>query len=37
MLKLVVALTYRYDYKLIIYSLWIESLLMEVDNNRYSE
>ena len=37
MLKLVVALTYRWYHKLIIYSLWIRSLLMEVGSNRYSQ
>ena len=36
-LKLIMALTYGWDYKLIIYSLWIESLLMKVDGNRYSQ
>ena len=35
--KLAVALTYRWDRKLIIYSLWIRSLLMEVGSNRYSQ
>ena len=35
-LKLVVTLTYGWDRNLIIYSLWIESLLMEVYSNRYS-
>ena len=36
-LKLVVALTYGWDHKLIIYSLWIESLLMEPSSNMYSQ
>ena len=36
-LKLVVALTYGWDRKLIIYSLWIRSLLMETGSNRYSQ
>ena len=36
-MKLAVALTYGWDRKLIIYSLWIGSLLMEVDSNRYSQ
>ena len=37
-LKLVVvALTYGGDRKLIIYSLWIRSLLIEVGSNRYSQ
>ena len=36
-LKLVVALTYEWDRKLIIYSLWIGSLLMEANSNRYSQ
>ena len=35
-LKLAMTLTYGWDRKLIIYSLWIGSLLMEVGNNRYS-
>ena len=35
--KLVVALTYKWDRKLIIYSLWIASLLVEASNNRYSQ
>ena len=35
-LKLAMALTYKWDHKLIIYSLWIGSLLMEVGSNRYS-
>ena len=33
--KLVVALTYGWDPKVIIYPLWNRSLLMEADNNRY--
>ena len=37
MLKLAVALTYEWDHKLIIYSLWIGSLLMEIGSNRYSQ
>ena len=37
MMKLAVALTYGWDRKLIIYSLWIGSLLMEVGRNRYSQ
>ena len=36
-LKLEVALTYVWYCKLIIYSLWIGSLLMKVGNNRYSQ
>ena len=36
-LKLAMTLTYRWDCKLIIYSLWIESLLMEVGSNNYSQ
>ena len=35
-IKLVVVLTYEWDHKLIIYFLWIRSLLMEVDSNKYS-
>ena len=35
-LKLAMTLTYKWDQKLIIYSLWIRSLLMEVGSNRYS-
>ena len=35
-LKLVVALTYEWNHKLIIYSLWIELLLMEIGSNKYS-
>ena len=35
-LRLVMALTYGWDHKLIIYSLWIGSLLMEVSSYRYS-
>ena len=35
-LKLAVVLTYRKDPKVIIYSLWIGSLLMETSSNRYS-
>ena len=34
-LKLVMTLTYGWNCELIIYSLWIRSLLMEVDSNRY--
>ena len=36
-LKLVVTLTYGWDWKLIIYSLWIESLLVKVGSKRYSQ
>ena len=36
-LKLAMALTYGWDRKLIIYSLWIGSLLMEARNNMYSQ
>ena len=36
-LKLAIILTYGWDCKLIIYSLWIESLLMETGSNRYSQ
>ena len=36
-LKLVVPLIYEWDRKLIIYSLWIGSLLMKADSNRYSQ
>ena len=35
MLKLLVTLTYGWDCKLIIYFLWIESLLIEASSNRY--
>ena len=35
-LKLAMTLTYGWDRKLIIYSLWIGLLLMKVDDNRYS-
>ena len=35
-LKLVVTLTNGWDHKLIIYSIWIESLLIETSNNRNS-
>ena len=35
--KLAMALTYEWDRKLIIYSLWIRSLLMNADSNRYSQ
>ena len=35
--KLLMALTYGWDPKVIIYSLWIELLLMEVGSNRYSQ
>ena len=34
--KFVIALTYGWDPKVIIYFLWIESLLMEVYSNKYS-
>ena len=34
-LKLVVALTYEWDCKLIIYFLWIELLLIETITNKY--
>ena len=36
-LKLAMTLTYKWDRKLIIYSLWIGSLLMEAGRNRYSQ
>ena len=36
-LKLLMTLTYGWNRKLIIYSLWIGSLLMEVNNNRYCQ
>ena len=36
-LKLVVVLTYKWDHKLIIYFLWIGSLLIEFGSNRYSQ
>ena len=36
-LKLVVILTYAWDCKLIIYSLWIGSLLIKASSNRYSQ
>ena len=36
-LKLPMTLTYEWDCKLIIYSLWIGSLLMEIDSNMYSQ
>ena len=35
-LKLTMTLTYGWDHKLIIYFLWIRSLLMEAGSNRYS-
>ena len=34
--KLAVALIYGWDRKLVIYSIWIESLLMKVGSNRHS-
>ena len=34
-LKLAMVLTYGWDHKLIIYSLWIGLLLMKSNNNRY--
>ena len=36
-LKLAMTLTYGWDRKLIIYSLWIDSLLIEAYSNRYSQ
>ena len=36
MLKIVVTLTYKWDVKVVIYSLWIESMLIEVDNHTHS-
>ena len=36
-LKLAMVLTYKWDRKLIIYSLWIKSSLMEAGRNRYSQ
>ena len=36
-LKLEVSLSYGWDLKLIIYALWIGSLLMKANSNRYSE
>ena len=36
-LKFIVTLNYGWDHKLIIYFLWIGSLLMEVENNKYSQ
>ena len=36
-LKLAVVLTYKWDRKLIIYSLWIGPLLLETGSNRYSQ
>ena len=36
-LKLAITLTYGWDCKLIIYSLWIGSLLMKASSNRYSQ
>ena len=35
--KLVMTLTFGWDFKVIIYSLWIESLLMKVGSNKYSQ
>ena len=37
MLKLAMTLTYEWDRKLIIYSLWIGLLFMEAGSNRYSQ
>ena len=37
MLKLAMTLTYGWDCKLIIYSLWIRSLLMKASSNKYSQ
>ena len=37
LLKLAIILMYQWDYKLIIYSLCIESLSKEADNNGYSQ
>ena len=37
MQKPVETLTYEWDHKLILYFLWIESLLMEIGSNRYSQ
>ena len=37
MLKSVVTLTYRWECELIIYSLWIGSLLIETCSNKYSQ
>ena len=37
MLKFTMTLSYGWDRKLIIYSLWIRSLLMETGSNRYSQ
>ena len=34
--KLAMTLTYEWDHKVIIYSLQIESLLMETNRNRYT-
>ena len=34
--KFIVTLTYILNLKMVIYSLWIDSLLMEVSSNRYS-
>ena len=36
-LKLTMALTYWWNHKLIKYSLWIRSLLVEADSNGYSQ
>ena len=36
-LKLVMTLTCGWDHKLIIFSVWIGSLLMEVSSNRYTQ
>ena len=36
-LKLAMTLTYGWDHKMIIYSLWIRLLLMEAGRNRYSQ
>ena len=36
-LKLTMVFTYEWDHKLIIYSIWIGSLLMETNSNMYSQ
>ena len=36
-LKLAMTLIYGWDYKMIVYSLWIGSLLMKASSNRYSQ
>ena len=37
MLKSLLALTYKWDSKVIIYFLWIKLLLMKVSDNKYTQ